>query len=247
MTSSTGKGLWLVVSDIDGTLTGDRDALHELVDGLQARRESVRIVLNSSRPAVSVAETLQKEFPAGFSPDGIITGLGTEITMGDVVVEEWAGQFVDWPRQAIVDVVERFGHQAHPDIYQTPAKASFSVPDRAAVDEVLAALAARGLPLQAIYSGASDLDLIAPGAGKDEALRFVARHFGIEEGRVIAAGDSGNDLAMFQAADKAIAVGNARDELLATAPKDKTYFARARHAAGVAEGLRALGVLEDAI
>lgn len=245
MTST--EDLWLVVSDIDDTLTGDREALHELVERLRARRETVRVVLNSSRPAGSVAETLKTEFPAGFSPDGIITGLGTEITMGHAIVEAWAGQFADWPRQAIVDVVARFGHQAHPDIYQTPAKASFSVPDKAAVDEVLAALEARGLPLQAIYSGASDLDLIAPGAGKDEALRFVARHFGISTGRVIAAGDSGNDVAMFRAADKAIAVGNAREELLATAPQDKTYFAKARHAAGVAEGLKAFGVLEDAI
>lgn len=247
MSASDRGDLWLVVSDIDDTLTGDRQALDDLVARFDREQGRLRLVLNSSRPAESVAETLRSEFPQGFQPAGVITGLGTEIAIDGEVVSDWSSRFETWPRQEIVDVVARFGHLPHPKIYQTAAKASFAVPGRAAVNEVLAALEARGLPLQAIYSGASDLDLIAPGAGKDEALRFVADLFGIARGRVVAAGDSGNDLAMFQAADRAIAVGNARDELRDTAPREKTYFARAPYAAGVAEGLVALGILEDAI
>lgn len=244
MATATAHENWLVLSDVDDTLTGDRDALAALWAALEQARGRVRFFLNSSRPVESVLKTVRSDFPEGFQPDGIVTGLGTEITIGEEALAEWSARFSDWPRQEIVDVVARFGHQQHAEEFQTPGKASFAVPDRVAVDELLAALEARGLPLQAIYSGASDLDLIAPGAGKDEALLFLARHFDAPTGRVVAAGDSGNDLAMFQAADKAIAVGNARRELLETAPREKTYFARAHHAAGVLEGLRALGVLE---
>lgn len=234
---------WLIVSDIDDTLTGDREALSRLWAALQPLRGAVRLALNSSRPAASVDETIRSDFPSGFSPDAIITGLGTEIRIGNAFLPDWSSRFETWPRQEIVNLVSRFGHQPHRDEFQTRGKASFSVPDAEAVDMLLAALSARGLPVQALYTGESDLDLLAPDAGKDKAMMFVARHFGVPNGRIIAVGDSGNDLAMFEAADRAIAVGNARRELRQRAPRYKTYFARAAHAAGVQEGLQAFGVL----
>lgn len=241
--SAQDQDQWLIVSDIDDTLTGDRDSLERLWAALQPLRGSVRLALNSSRPAASVDETIRSYFPAGFAPDAIITGLGTEIRIGGAFLHDWASRFETWPRQEIVDLVLRFGHQPHPDEFQTPGKASFAVPDAEAVEILLGTLSAHGLPVQALYTGESDLDLIAPDGGKDRALKFLARHFHVPEGRVIAAGDSGNDLAMFEAADHAIAVGNARRELRHAAPRYKTYFARAAHAAGVHEGLQAFGVL----
>ncbi|MCD2173529.1 HAD family hydrolase [Rhizobium sp. C4] len=241
--SAPEEGKWLIVSDIDDTLTGDREALESLWLAVRRQRMTVCLALNSSRPAESVDRTIRSYFPSDFTPRAIITGLGTEIRIDGQFVPEWAHRFAAWPRQEIVDVVRRFGHQAHADEFQTPGKASFSVPDRASVEAVLAELSARRLPAQALYTGKSDLDLIAPEAGKDLALLFLARQLRIPAGRVIAAGDSGNDLAMFEAADRAIAVGNARPELVHTAPRYKTYFARAPHAAGVLEGLQAYGVL----
>ncbi len=234
---------WLIVSDIDDTLTGDRDALAHLWATIRPRHENIRLVLNSSRPAASVDRTIGDYFPPGFAPDAIITGLGTEIRVDGVFLPDWSSLFETWPRQEIVDCVLRFGHELHADEFQTLGKASFSVPDRGAVDTLLAALSARGFPVRALYTGESDLDLIAPDAGKDRAMTFLARYFDVPRGRVVAAGDSGNDLAMFEAADHAIAVGNARRELRHAAPRYKTYFARAPHAAGVLEGLRAFGVL----
>lgn len=234
---------WLIVSDIDDTLTGDRDALARLWEAIRPLHGNIRLVLNTSRPAASVDKTISEYFPADFAPAAIITGLGTEIRMGNAFMSEWSRGFEDWPRQEIADLVLHFGHEAHPEEFQTRGKASFSVRDREAVETLLEALSARGLPVQALYTGESDLDLIAPDAGKDKAMIFLARRLGVPTGRVIAAGDSGNDLAMFEAADHAIAVGNARRELRHTAPRYKTYFARASHAAGVLEGLQAFGVL----
>lgn len=236
---------WLIVSDIDDTLTGDREALSRLWAAIQPFRGTIRIALNSSRPSESVDKTISEYFPSDFSPDAIITGLGTEIRTGGGFIADWSRRFEAWPRQDIVDLVVRSGHKPHADEFQTRGKASFAVPDREAVNTVLEMLAAKGLPVQALYTGESDLDLIAPEAGKDQAMIFLAQHFGMPSGRLIAAGDSGNDLAMFEAADHAIAVGNARRELRHAAPRYKTYFARAPHAAGVLEGLQAFGVLSS--
>ena len=59
--------------------------------------------------------------------------------------------------------------------------------------------------------------------------------------QLVVAGDSANDVLMFDAVEKAIAVGNAREELLRVADPVKTYFAKGRCAAGIIEGLRHYG------
>jgi len=142
-------------------------------------------------------------------------------------------------------MVESMGFRPHADEFQAPAKASFAVPGREMATKVLALLTENRLSFEALFSGESDLDILAPGAGKDAATRYLAGHFEIPYERVVAAGDSGNDLAMFEAAGRSIAVGNARSELIEAVPREKTYRARARHAAGVHEGLVAFGILPD--
>lgn len=240
----TGNGPdWLLVSDIDDTLTGDAAALRALVAAVDAAPDRLAMALNSSRPSASVDRTLATEFPEGFRPRAIITAMGTEIRVDGAPLPGWAERFADWPRARIDAIVTGLGFAPHAAEFQTPAKASFAVPGPQAQAMVLRALEAKGLAVRAIASGDSDLDLLPPGAGKDAATLFLAQYLGIAAERVIAAGDSANDAAMFKVAGRAIAVGNARDELLAVMPRDTGYRARAFHAAGVLEGLRALGIL----
>ncbi|WP_428671003.1 HAD-IIB family hydrolase [Roseibium sp.] len=237
---------WLLVCDIDDTLTGSREDLQRLWDVLKAHRRGIRLALNSSRPAKSVDETLVDYFPDDFAPDAVITGLGTEIRLNGQWLKSWQDRFLDWPDKDIRNLVTELGYRPHADLFQTGGKASFAVPGKAQVDRVLERLEMEGIPFRYIYSGASDLDILAPGAGKDAAMRHLADHLDIPLERTIAAGDSGNDLALFEAAGRAIAVGNARAELLRTMPGNKTYRATACHAAGVLEGLTAFGLVETA-
>jgi sucrose-6F-phosphate phosphohydrolase len=236
---------WLLVADVDDTLTGDREALETLWNAVVSHRERLLLVLNSSRPAASVDTTIEQCFPAGFAPDAIITAMGTQIRVDGAWLDEWGSRFLDWPRERIVAIVESLGFEPHADEFQAPAKASFAVPGHDSAAKVLNILAGNGLRFEAFHSGDSDLDILAPGAGKDQAMRFLAGFYDIPLERVVAAGDSGNDLAMFEAAGRSIAVGNARAELIEAVSKEKTYCAKARHAAGVLEGLVDLGILPD--
>ncbi len=236
---------WLLVSDIDDTLTGNRADLDRLWARLKACPGTIRLALNSSRPAGSVDRTLADCFPDDFRPDAIITGLGTEIRLGRSFLDTWRRQFIDWPDREIRKLVEDMGYSAHDDIFQTEGKASFAVSGRDDADRVLERLRKEGIAFRSIFSGAGDLDILAPEAGKDAAMRHLAGHLGIPVERTVAAGDSGNDLALFEAAGRAIAVGNAREELLATMPRHKTYRAAAHHAAGVLEGLIEFGLLPE--
>jgi sucrose-6F-phosphate phosphohydrolase len=233
---------WLVVSDIDDTLTGDAAGLQALTAALNRHAGLIWFALNSSRPCASVARTLRDVFPADFAPDAMITALGTEIQLRGVPVAGWEARFAGWPRDAIHRVLAGLGHRPHDAEFQTPNKVSFAVP-QAARAGVRAALAARGLPCQIIASGVDDFDVIPPGAGKDAACLFLASALGNARSQLIVAGDSGNDLAMFRVAAHAIAVGNSRRELLQAMPAETSYHATQNHAFGVLEGLRHFGAL----
>jgi HAD superfamily hydrolase (TIGR01484 family) len=236
-------GPWLLISDVDDTLTGDDAALARLAEALRGRTPRLRVALNSSRPADSVDRTVAEVFPDAFGYDAIITAMGTQVRVGGQWIDAWSDRFAGWPRQAIHDVVVGLGHRAHDDEYQTDHKASFAVPAGAAQDQVLAELKRRDLPCRAIASGSDDLDLLAPGGGKDHATLFLAEHLGVDtRSHLVVAGDSANDLAMFRVAPHAIAVGNARAELLDAMPIATSYAAAARSAGGVLEGLEHFGV-----
>jgi sucrose-6F-phosphate phosphohydrolase len=234
---------WLLVSDIDDTLTGDDRALRALTETVAGSRPKLRFALNSSRPAASVDRTLAEVFPADFTPDAIITAMGTQIRINGKWADDWTDRFVGWPREAIVEVLTGLGHRAHDAEYQTEHKASFAVPRGEAQDQVIAELKQRDLPCRIIPSGSDDLDILPPGGGKDHATLYLAERFGIDPTkRLIVAGDSANDLAMFHVAGRAIAVGNARGELIDAMSERTAYHAKSPHAAGVLEGLQHYGV-----
>jgi len=227
----------LLVSDIDDTLTGDDEALRTLTMAINALHPRLRIVVNSSRPYDSVLTTLNDVFPSKFKPDGIITAMGTEVRVDGAPVAEWDARFTGWPRQRIAGLVTSLGHRAHEQALQTEHKASFAVPRGEAQAEVTRLLEAHDLPCRIIASGEDDLDILPPGAGKDHATLFITQHMGYDVSQLIVAGDSANDLAMFLVAPRAIAVANARAELIDAAPKGRVYHAKAHYAAGVHEGL----------
>lgn len=248
MADSSGVALpWLLVSDVDDTLTGDDDALARLADVLSEKRHRVVLALNSSRPWVSVEMTMRAVFPPHLPIAASITAMGTEIRVGGAPLDSWTDRFAGWPRPAIFDLVTGLGYRPHEEQFQTPAKASFAVPRGPDQARVRAALETEGLPFQAIASGMDDFDLLPPGAGKGTATRHLAAALGVPMDRVVAAGDSANDLALFEAAAHAIAVGNARPELLDAMPAAKCYHARQNHAAGILEGLRHFNILDRVV
>lgn len=229
------SGLWLLVSDVDDTLCGDHDLLEEF-----SRWSGFRLIVNSSRPRGSVLKTLAA-VPPDLKIDGVITALGTEILLDGREVREWSDRFADWDRGIIDELMAAEGFFPHPGEFQARFKASFTVPVNSwetMMDKVCKALPGSRI----IASGDSDFDVIPSGAGKDNATLFVAELLGIRRDRLIVAGDSGNDFDMFEAVEKAIAVGNARRELLERANPDRTCFAREPRAAGLLEGLQFWGV-----
>ena len=229
-----------MVSDIDDTLTGDDAAMQALGAAIDADRDRLWFAVNSSRPAGSVAETLSSVFPPQLRPDGVITALGTEIAWQGAPLDGWEQRFEGWPHARIFDTLDRLGHRPHDPAFQTQRKVSFAIPPS---DQPAARKALSGFDCTIIASGNDDFDVIPTAGGKDKAALFLAEYLGLGPGKLIVAGDSGNDLAMFGVTSMGIAVQNARSELLDALTPGAFHHAKAAHAGGVLEGLRHYGAL----
>ena len=102
------------------------------------------------------------------------------------------------------------------DHAQEIEKFSIIYPDDAARDAAWQAVLTVG-PTEITTSLDSNLEINAPGVTKGSALLALAEHLGLARSQLMAMGDSGNDLAMLQAAGLGVAMGNATEEVKAAA------------------------------
>ena len=78
-----------------------------------------------------------------------------------------------------------------------------------------------------------NLEIGGATTSKAEALRCLGRILGVKQEEMMAVGDSPNDIAMLKASGFPVAVGNAKDEVKASAK----YIARTNHENGVADAV----------
>ena len=91
-------------------------------------------------------------------------------------------------------------------------------------DEINAIYKGVGVKLN---SGAKNLlEAINPDCGKGFAVRFIANYYGVPLDKVIAVGDSTNDIDLLSGPWHGVAVGDGRDELKAVADEITVPFAQ---------------------
>jgi len=83
--------------------------------------------------------------------------------------------------------------------------------------EVMARLKALPIPINAVFSEETYLEILPQGSSKGSALEFVARHLRVPLAAVVAVGDNLNDLEMIRLAGLGVAMGNGPAELKAQA------------------------------
>jgi len=235
---------WLFVSDVDDTLLGDDAALTHLGEALQAASDKLITVYNSSRPCVSLRQTLAT-VPDLPLPNYLVGAMGTEIQVGvsgESLPDYNQHLSQGWNRDRIAAIMNDMGFIAHIPEYQTLFKASYDAPEAASYSQVLDRLRAEGLNAKVIYSGGKNLDIIPEPAGKGSVIEYLRRQLRIDAEQVVVAGDSGNDLEMFVVPYRGIVVANAAPELKQL-QGDHIYHAQSAYAAGVLEGLRFWQVL----
>lgn len=162
-------------------------------------------------------------------------------------------QDVDSPRRVaywIEPVRARRSATASQDPFaaRPPDDASF---DAASHDIALsvageAAMALEDLGVDVLVSANVFLDVLPRGVNKGSTLRRVLSWVGVDESDCVVAGDSLNDLALFETGLRGIAVGNCEPALAQrVAGMEQVYQARGIGAEGILEGLRHYGHAAD--
>jgi mannosylfructose-6-phosphate phosphatase len=229
-----------LISDIDGTLLGDDEALRVLDERIAGLRPRLRLAFATGRMYPSVREALTGT--ALPQPDAVICAVGTEIHRypSGELVQEWHDHLGrDWSADRVRQLLGgQPDVEPQPDDCQSDLKASFFVRDASPqrLEDVRTLLREAGLRAGIVYSSQRDLDVLPAGANKGTAAAFLASHWGIPPRRVMVSGDSGNDRAMFEQGFRGIVVANAHAELKELTGPD-IYQAHRPFAGGILEGL----------
>ncbi|MFW6414320.1 MAG: HAD-IIB family hydrolase, partial [Verrucomicrobiota bacterium] len=248
---------YILASDIDNTLTGDREALIRLAEALTDKMKSseLTLILSTGRRLEQILEGFREEdIPR---PHGIVSQVGTEIYVppfksDSKPLNEWKERLLaDFSRETAENFLTDIeGLEMQPDEFNTPLKVSCFLDKTPDPEAAAQRIRERAEPYknsyQVVWSSGKDLDIIPTKAGKANAILFLREYLGLSQLPVVAAGDSGNDSSMFDTFKKGIIVGNAKPELIAAQQNrsDRTiYFAINNYAAGVYEGLRYFGIL----
>jgi Cof subfamily protein (haloacid dehalogenase superfamily) len=105
------------------------------------------------------------------------------------------------------------------DILQVHAEPTkvYMCHDPAIVQGIEAKLNQYHFPIYMTYSAPPYLEITSSNATKGEAIQWLAKHLHIPLERILAIGDSRNDLSMFEVVGKRVAMGNAEPEVRAAA------------------------------
>ncbi len=118
-------------------------------------------------------------------------------------------------------------------------RVSFYARDEDVVAEVRRRVA--GLPVDVLMSAGRYLDVLPEGTSKGSTLRRLVAHLGVNEDAVLVAGDTLNDLSLFETGYHGVVVGQAEAALVeATRGMPHVHHAAAAGAGGILEALRAL-------
>ena len=238
---------WVLVSDFDGTLAGDADALGEFLAWLHRRREEVLFCVATGRQLEIALSALAKwRVPL---PDVLISAVGTEIFYGPSLEpdEAWRQHVrFRWRREALHEALRSVpGMAPQPASRQGDFKLSYEITAGGdPAEEVERRLREKGLEARVIVSEGAHLDVVPRRASKGLAIRHLSRTRGVPLGDFLVAGDSGNDAEMLVGETLAVVVGNHAPELEALRGSGRVYFARRPFAGGILEGIAHYGFAE---
>lgn len=234
-----------LATDLDGTfLGGSADDRKVLYDWIEGNRATVGLIFVTGRdPGFILEMCVERDLPW---PDFVVGDVGTtiaEVHRADTRIapivaleEDIAARWSDrgesvralldghpgLTRQQ-TDFRYRVSYDLHPKLYDPSAVAK--------VD---------GLGLDSLVSDNRFFDVLPKGVSKGPSLKRLIAHLGIPGERVLAAGDTLNDLSMLICGLKAVAVGNSEEALLAEiGDLEQVHKARAHGAAGILEAIDA--------
>lgn len=228
----------LLATDLDGTfLAGDLNHRQKLYSIIH-QQPSIQLVFVTGRGIESILPLFEHELPVP-RPDFIICDVGATILKGDTLqpVEELQSRIdIAWiGRDAVLKAVAGMeGLEAQ----QVPQqrRCSFFFNENTDIEKLKQVISS--LNCELIISAGKFADVLPKGVNKGSSLNALVNYLGYSDEEVLTAGDTFNDLSLFDSGYKGVVVGNAEEGLLdATAGKDYIYQAKNEGTQGILEAM----------
>ena len=229
--------------DLDGTFLGGSEESRQKLYELISDRDDIRLVLSTGRGLESVMPLLSD--PTFPEADYIISDVGATVVHGDSLEPVQPLQSIiarQWP--GTLDVVDALSHLDYLERQEVPQERRCSFfADFDDIGDELAEIVDE-LGCQLLYSANKYVDVLPPGVNKGSTLRQLVKHEGGSLEDVVVAGDTLNDLSMYEEGFKGVVVGNAEPKLKAqVGDYDDVYIADGHGAAGILEALEQFDTL----
>ncbi|MFO7703578.1 MAG: HAD-IIB family hydrolase, partial [Halopseudomonas sp.] len=233
----------ILATDLDGTFLGgdpdNRQRLYQLIDA----HPDIRLVFVTGRGLEVVVPLLSD--PAIPRPDYVICDVGATLVDGHTLQPVYPLQSeieASWPGEQVVATrMEEFAGLERQTVPQQ-RRCSYFCEAGAVTLEVRQAVEALGCDL--LYSADMYLDCLPAGVNKGSTLRRLIEHLQVSEDEVLVAGDTLNDLSMYEQGFKGVCVGESEQALLdATGERAKVLHARLSGCGGILEAFAHFGFL----
>ncbi len=232
----------VLATDLDGTLlAGTSEARRRVRDLFAAAAEAPAdarptLVFVTGRGLETVMPLLSD--PTIPSPDYIIADVGATVVDRELRPVEPIQQELTshWPgSQAVLRTLSGFPQLVRQSVPQE-RRCSFLASEDAVTPALQAAVEALGCEL--LFSAGRYLDVLPRGVGKGAALRRLAAVAGFDPASVVVAGDTLNDLSMFEAGFRGVVVGGAEPALVERVRRNaRVHVASLEGCGGILEGL----------
>ncbi|MFM8937324.1 MAG: HAD family hydrolase [Vulcanococcus sp.] len=236
----------VLVTDLDGTLLGGPTVeRRRFYRWLAQQRQRVLHVFCTGRDLSSIARVLQEDEPIGLAAPHLVIGdVGCTVACGRSLL----------PLPLAVDPIEARWRplearlaallEGQPGLELQPVSSNRRLAyyvDLELFDQgLIPQLEAEGV--HCLLSDNRYFDVLPAGVNKGTTLLELLAWLEVDAARVVTAGDTLNDLAMFETGLPGVMVGNAEAALVAQLPRlPSVYRARGDGCAGISEGLRYFG------
>lgn len=238
----------LMITDIDNTLVGDDESMHQLFNILEENKGKIAWGVATGRSLELTLEAMTEfDFPM---PDILVCSVGTEIYYGpDLRMDKGWQQHISsqWKPEKIKETLDPLDFLTFQEAEgQRGYKISYYLEEKegrlSLINEMIGK---RRLRCQVIYSHGQFLDILPEKASKGKAIEYIRYKYEFSPRFVMVAGDSGNDEDMIAGSARGLVVGNHSEELAKLQGVENVYFSSRNYAAGIIDGLRHYGFIVE--
>ena len=235
----------LLATDLDGTFLAGKSVFKQQLYRLMREREDVVLVFVSGRGLETVIPLLND--PIIPNPDYIISDVGATIVNGltlEAIQPLQAGIEDKWPGS--INVSNKFKKIKGLERQEVPQmrRCSYYFDEHTDLEKVN--YIAQSLNCDVLLSAGKYLDILPRGVNKGSSLTQLVNFLKISEKDVLVAGDTLNDLSLYNEGYKGVVVGSAEEKLIeATKDNPLVHHANKPGCGGILEAIKYFDEFRD--